>query len=40
MNQGDLLAVLKDSRPSLPLVTQLKYASHVADGMNYLASEL
>ena len=40
MNQGDLLGVLKDSRPSMPLTRQLTYAYHVADGMNYLANEL
>lgn len=40
MNHGDLLGVLKDSRPSMPLTTQLTYAYHVADGMDYLANEL
>ena len=40
MNQGDLLGVLKDSRPSMPLTRQLTYAYHVADGMNYLAIDL
>ena len=40
MNQGDLLGVLKDSRPSMPLVTQLTFAQHVADGMDYIASVL
>jgi serine/threonine protein kinase len=40
MNQGDLLAVLKESRPSMPLVLQLSFAWQVADGMDYLASEL
>ena len=40
MNQGDLLGVLKDSRPSMPLTRQLTYAYHVADGMDYLADTL
>lgn len=40
MNMGDLLGVLKDSRPSMPLVQQLSFAWQVADGMNYLATEL
>ena len=40
MNQGDLLGVLKDSRPSMPLTRQMTYAYHVADGMDYLANEL
>jgi hypothetical protein len=40
MNQGDLLGVLKDSRPSMPLHTQLTFAQHVADGMDYIAETL
>ena len=40
MNMGDLLGVLKDSRPLMPLVQQLSFAWQVADGMNYLATEL
>ena len=40
MNHGDLLGVLKDSRPNMPLIRQLTYAYHVADGMDYLANTL
>ena len=40
MNQGDLLGVLKDSRPSMPTLTQLTFAQHVADGMDYIANIL
>ena len=40
MNQGDLLGVLKDSRPHMPLVTQLMFAYHVADGMDYLSRDM
>lgn len=40
MNQGDLLGVLKDSRPNMPLETQLTFALQVADGMDYLACTL
>ena len=40
MNQGDLLGVLKDSRPSMPLKTQLTFAQHVTDSMNYIADTL
>ncbi|XP_019855382.1 PREDICTED: tyrosine-protein kinase Abl-like [Amphimedon queenslandica] len=40
MNQGDLLAVLKEGRPSMPLVQQLSFSWQVADGMNYLATDL
>jgi len=40
MNQGDLLGVLKDARPSMPLDIQLTFAIQVADGMDYLASKL
>ena len=40
MNQGDLLGVLKDSRPHMPLTRQLMFACHVADGMDYLADTL
>ena len=40
MNQGDLLAVLKDFRPMMPLELQLLLAWQVADGMNYLATDL
>jgi len=40
MNQGDLLGVLKDSRPSMPMLTQLMFAHHVADGMDYIANTL
>ena len=40
MNQGDLLGVLKDFRPSMPLELQLLLSWQVADGMNYLATEL
>ncbi len=37
---GDLLGVLKDSRPHMELVKQLTFAHHVADGMDYLATQL
>ena len=40
MNMGDLLEVLKDSRPSMELVQQLSYAWQIADGMDYLANDL
>ena len=40
MNLGDLLGVLKDSRPIMPLATQLNFAFQVADGMRYLADDL
>ena len=40
MNQGDLLAVLKEARPYMPLVQQISFAWQVAEGMNYLATEL
>ncbi len=40
MNQGDLLGVLKDFRPLMPLELQLLLAWQVADGMNYLAKDL
>ena len=40
MNNGDLLGVLKDHRPSMPLPAQLNFAFQVADGMRYLADEL
>ena len=40
MNQGDLLGVLKDSRPNMPLTKQLNIAYQVADGMDYLANGL
>ena len=40
MNQGDLLAVLKESRPHMELVQQLSFAWQTADGMDYLASTL
>ena len=40
MNQGDLLAVLKEGRPSMPLLQQLSFSWQVADGMNYLATDL
>ena len=40
MNQGDLLCVLKEYRPSIPLELQLSLSWQVADGMNYLATEL
>ena len=40
MNQGDLLGVLKDSRPNMALQTQLTFAEEVADGMNYLSTTL
>ena len=40
MNQGDLLGVLKDSRPSMPLLKQLDISYQVADGMDYLATGL
>ena len=40
MNNGDLLGVLKDSRPSMSLPTQLDFAFQVADGMRYLADDL
>ncbi len=40
MNQGDLLGVLKDCRPSMPLLTQLDIALQVADAMDYLATGL
>lgn len=40
MNQGDLLGVLKDARPSMPLLTQLDIACQVADAMDYLATGL
>ena len=40
MNNGDLLGVLKDSRPSMSLTTQLNFAFQIADGMRYLADEL
>lgn len=40
MNNGDLLGVLKDSRPTMSLVVQLNFAFQVADGMRYLADEL
>lgn len=40
MNQGDLLGVLKDSRPNMALTKQLNIAYQVADGMDYLATGL
>ena len=40
MNNGDLLGVLKDNRPSMPLPAQLNFAFQVSDGMRYLADEL
>ena len=40
MNLGDLLAVLKESRPHMELVQQLSFAWQTADGMDYLASIL
>ena len=40
MDQGDLLGVLKDSRPSMPLLSQLTFAHHVAQGMEYIADTL
>ncbi len=40
MDQGDLLGVLKDSRPHMPLLTQLTFSQHVADGMDYISTIL
>ncbi|CAI8051304.1 Tyrosine protein-kinase src-1 [Geodia barretti] len=40
MNNGDLLGILKDNRPSMPLPAQLNFAFQVSDGMRYLADEL
>ena len=40
MNEGDLLGVLHDSRPKMPLQRQLRFAIQVADGMDYLSTEL
>ncbi len=40
MSHGDLLGVLKDSRPFMPLLTQLDIAYQVADAMDYLANVL
>ncbi len=40
MNQGDLLCVLKEYRPCMPLELQLLLSWQVADGMDYLATEL
>ncbi len=40
MSQGDLLGVLKDSRPFMPLLTQLDITYQVADAMDYLANVL
>ena len=40
MNEGDLLGVLHDNRPKMPLQRQLRFAIQVADGMDYLSTEL
>ena len=40
MNEGDLLGVLHDSRPRMPVQRQLRFAIQVADGMDYLSTEL
>ena len=40
MNEGDLLGVLQDSRPSMPLFLQMRFAKEVAEGMIYLSREM
>ncbi|XP_065886126.1 fibroblast growth factor receptor 3-like isoform X2 [Dysidea avara] len=40
MNEGDLLGVLHESRPHMPLQKELHFAIQVADGMDYLSTEL
>jgi len=40
MNEGDLLGVLHENRPHMPLQKQLHFAIQVADGMDYLSTEL
>ena len=40
MNKGDLLGVLQDSRPHMPLPLQMRFAAEVADGMAYLSTDM